>query len=66
MQRYEKGSFISTSEQVLSREYFDKLDYMGDKTFQEFLSDRLIGLDTRMNAFKPHKEEGPIKKLSRF
>lgn len=54
--------FSSLSDSPLPREYWDVLNARCDKTFMEFL----IYLDENMNAFTPHKQEGPIKKLKRF
>lgn len=54
-------SFIGISESVLPREYWDVLDEMGD-------NDLMYALEwhEKMNAFAPHKQEGPVKKLKRF
>lgn len=54
-------SFIGVSESVLSREYWNILDKMGDNS----LMDATIWHE-KMNAFAPHKQEGPIRKLTRF
>ena len=51
-------SFSGIYDSVLSSEYFDVLDRMGDCTFlyaMKWLQ--------KMNAFIPHKQEGPVKKL---
>lgn len=53
--------FVGTSESVLPSEYWDVLDDLGDNTLMD-----AIQWNERMNAFKPHRQEGPIKKLSRF
>ena len=53
--------FIGTSENILPREYWDILDARGDNSLMD-----AIEWNQKMNAFKPHKQEGPIKKLSRF
>lgn len=55
-------SFGTISESVLPREYWNILDDRGDHT----LRDVIEGWSERMNAFTPPKEEGPIKKLTRF
>lgn len=54
-------SFSGIGENVLPREYWDVLDNRGDNTLSE-----AIEWHEKMNAFAPHKEEGPIRKLSRF
>lgn len=54
--------FGSISESQLPAEYWTILDSLGDNT----LMDVLHGWDEKMNAFVPRKEEGPIKKLTRF
>lgn len=54
-------SFTGISDTVLSRDYWDVLDHLGDKT----LADSII-FHEKMDAFSPHKEEGKVKKLSRF
>lgn len=54
-------SFHGISESVLPSEYFDALDTLGDNTLLE-----AIQLHEKMDAFAPHKEEGMIKKLTRF
>ncbi len=53
--------FTGISESVLPREYWDVLDKMGD-------NDLIYAFEwhEKMNAFAPHKQEGPIKKLTRF
>ncbi len=55
------GSFSGISESVLPREYFDVLDKLGDNTLIDAIDEH-----TKMDAFAPHKQEGPIKKLTRF
>ena len=50
------------SESPLPREYWDVLDDRGDNT----LIDVIERWDEKINAFAPHKQEGPIKKLTRF
>lgn len=59
-------SFTGVSEAVLPREYWDVLDSMGNKSLDDVLFDRVHGITTHIDAFKPHKEEGMVKKLSRF
>ena len=54
--------FSGVSESPLPREYWDILDDRGDNT----LMDVVEGWDEKMNAFAPHKEEGPVKRLKRF
>lgn len=54
-------SFSGISKSVLPREYWDVLDKMGDHDIID-----AIEWNEKMNAFKPHREEGPIKKLRRF
>lgn len=54
-------SFSAISESVLPREYWYLLDKLGDNTLIE-----AIQKHKRMNAFAPHKQEGPVKKLTKF
>lgn len=54
--------FSGVSESSLPREYWDILDDRGDNT----LMDVIAGFDEKMNAFAPHKEEGPVKRLKRL
>lgn len=54
-------SFTGVSENVLPREYWDILDKMGDNGLMH-----AIEWHEKMNAFAPHKQEGPVKKLTRF
>ncbi len=54
-------SFTGVSESVLPREYWDVLDKMGDNNLMH-----AIEWHEKMNAFAPHKQEGPVKKLTRF
>lgn len=54
-------SFSGISESVLPREYFDILDGRGDNTLID-----AIYWHQKMDAFAPHKQEGPVKKLKRF
>ena len=54
--------FSSVSEGSLPREYWDVLDSRGDNTFMDVLK----CWDEKMNAFAPHKQEGPVRKLKRF
>lgn len=54
--------FNSVSESPLPRRYWDILDELGDNT----LKDVLDGYEDRINAFTPHQNEGPVKKLTRF
>lgn len=54
-------SFTGVSESVLPREYWDVLDKMGDNDLMH-----AIKWNEKMNAFVPDKQEGPVKKLTRF
>lgn len=54
-------SFTGVFESVLPREYWDVLDKMGDNDLMH-----AIEWHEKMNAFTPHKQEGPVKKLTRF
>ena len=54
--------FSGVSESPLPREYWDVLDDRGDNT----LMDVIERWDEKMNAFAPHKQEGPVKRLKRF
>ena len=54
--------FTGASESPLAKEYFDLLDDRGDNRFIEVIS----GWEEKLNAFTPHKLEGPIKRLKRF
>lgn len=54
-------SFTGVSESVLPREYWDVLDKMGDNDLMH-----AIKWNEKMNAFAPDKQEGPVKKLTRF
>lgn len=51
-------SFYGIFEHVLPSEYWDVLDYRGDKSLIE-----AIKWHEKIDAFKPNKEEGPVKKL---
>lgn len=51
-------SFSGVSEHVLPGEYWDVLDDRGDNSLID-----AIEWHEKMNAFKPHKEEGLVKKL---
>ncbi len=53
--------FTGIPESVLPREYFDVLDKMGDNDLMHALKRH-----EKMNTFAPHKQEGPVKKLTRF
>ena len=53
--------FSGVSESPLPREYWDVLDDRGDNT----LMDVIERWDETMNAFAPHKQEGPVKRLKR-
>lgn len=53
--------FSSNSEGILSHDYWEVLDRLGDNS----IKDALLWQE-KMNSFTPHKEEGPIKKLSRY
>ncbi len=60
-QRAGHRMFSGIPDGVLPSEYFDVLDERGDKTFMEAIQGY-----GKMNAFAPHKQEGPVKKLTRF
>lgn len=60
-QRAGHRSFSGVSEHVLPREYWDVLDRMGNNTSTAVLT----GYE-KTDIFAPHKQEGPIKKLSMF
>lgn len=51
---------IPTNE--LPRELMDILDSRGNNSFMDVIE----GWNEKMNAFVPHKEEGPVKRLKRF
>ena len=53
--------FSGISESVLPREYWNVLDQMGDNTLMD-----AIQYHEKVNAFVPHRQEGPIRKLKRF
>ncbi len=54
-------SFTGVSEGILPREYWDVLNEMGDNDFMH-----AIEWHEKINAFAPHKQEGPIKKLAKI
>lgn len=54
--------FTSIGSSPIPREYWDVLNDRCDKTFMEVL----VYLDEKMNAFTPHEQEGPVKRLKRF
>ena len=54
-------TFSGISESPLPRKYFDVLDERGNKS----LMDVINGFDEKIDAFTPHKEEGPVKRLKR-
>jgi len=54
-------AFTCFFESVLPREYWDVLDKMGDNNLKY-----AIEWHRKMNAFAPHKQEGPVKKLTKF
>lgn len=54
-------SFTGFFESVLPREYWDVLDKMGDNALMD-----AIQCHKEIDAFAPNKQEGPIKKLTRF
>lgn len=49
-------------ELLLDPKYFEILRTYGDKSLIEVL----CGYEERMNAFKPHKAEGPIRRLKKY
>ena len=53
--------FSKIGDGPLPREYFHALDDLGDNTLID-----AIQWHKKMNAFAPPKQEGPIKKLTRF
>lgn len=53
--------FICTPNNTLPRRYLEILDLRGDKTLKEAIEE-----GEKMNAFKPNRKEGPVKKLKRF
>lgn len=53
--------FYGVSESPLPREYWEVLDKRGNNTLMD-----AIQWHEKMDAFAPHKQEGPIKKLTRF
>lgn len=61
-QRAGHRMFSGVSESPLPREYWDVLDNRGDNS----LMDVIERWDEKMNAFAPHKQEGPVKRLKRF
>jgi len=54
--------FSGVAESPLPSEYWDVLDERGNNSFMDVIE----GWDEKMNAFAPHKEEGPVKRLKRF
>ncbi len=54
-------SFSGVSKGILPREYFDVLDKLGDSGILD-----AIEWNEKINAFKPSKQEGHIRKLSRY
>lgn len=60
-QRAGQRAFSGIYESVLPEEYWHVLDKMGDNTLMH-----AIQWHEKMNAFAPHKQEGPIRKLTRF
>lgn len=63
LQKQGTPSFISAGpfESILPSEYFDVLDRRGDNTLMD-----AITWHKNIDAFAPHKEEGAVKKLTRF
>lgn len=55
-------SFMGVSESILPKEYWDVLDDLGDNSLWDILG----GWETKFDAFVPHKNEGPVKKLTKF
>ncbi len=55
-----KNIYTGGSDGVLDSDYFDTLDILADCDLST-----AIRTESKMNAFKPFKEEGPIRKLSR-
>jgi len=54
--------FSKIEEGILPEEYWTVLDTRGNNT----LIDILDGSEEKIDTFAPHREEGPIKKLTRF
>ena len=54
--------FSGVSDSPLPSEYWDVLDERGNNSFMDVIE----GWDEKMNAFAPHKEEDPVKRLKRF
>ena len=54
-------SFTGTSKSILPTEYWSVLNKMGDNDLKY-----AIEWHEKVNAFTPHEQEGPIKKLTRF
>jgi len=54
--------FSGVAESTLPSEYWDVLDERGNNSFMDVIE----GWDEKMNAFAPHKEEDPVKRLKRF
>jgi len=54
--------FSGVAESPLPSEYWDVLDERGNNSFMDVIE----GWDEKMNAFAPHKEEDPVKRLKRF
>jgi len=57
-----KRQFFEMTDSILPKEYWDILDSLGDASLME----SLCSYGVKRNAFAPHKEEGPIKKLTRL
>lgn len=55
----DKNIYTGGSDGILDSDYFETLDLLGDCDLST-----AIRMESKMNAFKPFKEEGPIKKLS--
>lgn len=53
--------FIYTNRGILSKEYLDVLDNMGNNSFVDVITNKV-----KRDTFKPLKEEGFVKKLTRF
>lgn len=60
-QRAGHRMFSSVGEGPLPKEYFDVLNQRGNNSLRDIAE----GFSEKTNAFTPHKEEGPVKRLKR-
>lgn len=61
-QRAGHRMFSSVGEGPLPKEYFDVLNQRGNNSLRDIDE----GFSEKINAFTPHKDEGPVKRLKRF